>query len=275
MHLEDPANDVVPYECGIDIRELVSLEKVMDELKLGPNGGLMYCMEYIEKNIDWLYQRIITKFKDYYLLFDCPGQAELYTHHTGVRNILTQFQKWSIRLTCVNLVDSYYCSVPSTYVSALLLSLSTMLHLELPHVNVLSKIDLVETHGKLPFNLEFFTDATNLKKGLKHYLDAEPFGMRYSNLNKALCELLDEFGLVSFLALNIQEKESVYEVIKAVDKSNGYVYGGLTSGNENIFTVADAGTRKWNYEQVAELQEKYMPKAEADQDLDKGWEFPS
>ena len=30
----------------IDIRELISLEDVMEELQLGPNGGLIYCMEY-------------------------------------------------------------------------------------------------------------------------------------------------------------------------------------------------------------------------------------
>lgn len=29
-----------------DIRELISLEDVMEELGLGPNGGLIYCMEY-------------------------------------------------------------------------------------------------------------------------------------------------------------------------------------------------------------------------------------
>jgi len=29
-----------------DIRELISLEDVMEDLKLGPNGALMYCMEY-------------------------------------------------------------------------------------------------------------------------------------------------------------------------------------------------------------------------------------
>jgi hypothetical protein len=34
-------------------------------------------------------------------------------------------------------------------VSALLLSLSTMLHMELPHINVLSKIDLIENYGDL------------------------------------------------------------------------------------------------------------------------------
>lgn len=29
-----------------DIRELISLDDVMEELGLGPNGGLVYCMEY-------------------------------------------------------------------------------------------------------------------------------------------------------------------------------------------------------------------------------------
>ena len=29
----------------LDIRELVPLEDVMEELELGPNGGLVYCME--------------------------------------------------------------------------------------------------------------------------------------------------------------------------------------------------------------------------------------
>ena len=29
-----------------DIRELINLDDVMEELGLGPNGGLMYCMEY-------------------------------------------------------------------------------------------------------------------------------------------------------------------------------------------------------------------------------------
>lgn len=54
-----------------------------------------------------------------------------------------------LQLTAVHLVDAHLCSDPGKYISALLLSLSTMLHLELPHVNVLSKIDLIESYGKL------------------------------------------------------------------------------------------------------------------------------
>lgn len=29
-----------------DIKELITLDDVMEELKLGPNGALIYCMEY-------------------------------------------------------------------------------------------------------------------------------------------------------------------------------------------------------------------------------------
>ncbi len=41
------------------------------------------------------------------------------------------------------------CINTPRYIVALLLSLNTMLHLELPHINVLSKIDLVRQYGKL------------------------------------------------------------------------------------------------------------------------------
>ena len=35
----DPANDSLPYDCAIDVRDLVSLEEVMQRFALGPNGG--------------------------------------------------------------------------------------------------------------------------------------------------------------------------------------------------------------------------------------------
>eukprot|EP00959_Pyramimonas_sp_CCMP1952_P258474 5402696-Pyramimonas_sp.AAC.1 len=70
--------------------------------------------------------------------------------------------KWDYRLSVVHLVDSHLCTDPSKYIAALLLSLSTMLHLEMPHINVLSKIDLLEQYGELAFNLDFYTDVLDL-----------------------------------------------------------------------------------------------------------------
>ena len=53
----DPAAEHFRYPVAADIRDLISLEDVMTEMKLGPNGGLIYCMEYLIDNIDWLQAR--------------------------------------------------------------------------------------------------------------------------------------------------------------------------------------------------------------------------
>lgn len=41
----DPAAEHFPNPPSKDIRELISVEEVMEELGLGPNGGLVYAME--------------------------------------------------------------------------------------------------------------------------------------------------------------------------------------------------------------------------------------
>jgi hypothetical protein len=46
----------------------------MEEHELGPNGGLVYCMEYLLENVDWLEQKI-HQLNSNYLLIDCPGQV--------------------------------------------------------------------------------------------------------------------------------------------------------------------------------------------------------
>lgn len=41
----DPAAERFEYQPAVDIRDLISLEDVMEELEFGPNGGLVYCFE--------------------------------------------------------------------------------------------------------------------------------------------------------------------------------------------------------------------------------------
>merc|ERR1712046_352207 len=190
-----------------------------EKLELGPNGGMVYCIEYLEKNIDWL-KETLDRLKGHYILFDCPGQVELYTHHDSVRSIATRLTKWDYRLCAVHLVDSHYCSDAGKYVSVLLASLSTMMKLESQYINVLSKIDLVESAGELDFGLEFYTDVLDLPHLARHMTDDPRVPPKYSKLNEALTDVLDDFNMLSFTPLNIQDKESVHNVLKQVDKAN-------------------------------------------------------
>ncbi|CAM6089107.1 unnamed protein product [Calypogeia fissa] len=241
----DPANDILPYECAVNIEELIKLEDVMAEHGLGPNGGLVYCMDYLEKNMDWLINKL-KPFENHYLLFDFPGQVELFTLHENAKNVIMEMtRKWDYRLTAVHLVDSHLCSDPEKYVGALLLSLSTMLHMELPHVNVLSKIDLIESYGKLAFNLDFYTDVQDLSY-LQYSLNTGSRTAKYRKLTKSLCEVIEDFGLVNFTTLNIQDKESVMDLVRLVDKSNGYVFAGM-EGNIDAYNRVAAGPQNWDY----------------------------
>lgn len=170
----DPAVIHVPYPCDVDIKDLVCLDEVQEELSLGPNGGLLYCFDYLEKNYDWLQvkfyhiwymrtHRVRTAGKhsaslcemsgclqeklqphlkaNKYLLFDCPGQAELFMCHGSFKSLVqTIAGKWHVNLTALQLVDSHLCTTPHTYLSALLMCLTSMLNFEVPYVNVLSKV---------------------------------------------------------------------------------------------------------------------------------------
>ena len=43
----DPAAEYISYKINIDIRDLITVEDVIEEYKLGPNGALIYCLEYL------------------------------------------------------------------------------------------------------------------------------------------------------------------------------------------------------------------------------------
>ena len=49
----------------------------METYGLGPNGGLVYCMEFLEANLDWLTEKldILAGKGIRYYLFDFPGQV--------------------------------------------------------------------------------------------------------------------------------------------------------------------------------------------------------
>lgn len=53
------------------------------------------------------------------------------------------------QLAAVHLSDAHYITDASKFISVVLLALRAMMQLEMPHVNVLSKIDLLSTYGKL------------------------------------------------------------------------------------------------------------------------------
>ena len=99
-----------------------------------------------------------------------------------------------------------------------------MLQIELPHVNILSKMDLIKQYGELAFNLDFYTDVLNLSY-LVETLDSDRFLTKFKKLNKKICDVVSDYSLLSFIPLNIQKKSSIIKCIQQIDRANGFIYG--------------------------------------------------
>ena len=93
----DPANDATSYTPAVDLRNLVTLEEIMKDDNLGPNGGVLYALEELEHNFEWL-EEGLKKLGEDYVLFDCPGQVELFTHHDSLRTVFMRLQKMGYRV---------------------------------------------------------------------------------------------------------------------------------------------------------------------------------
>lgn len=221
----DPANENMKYTPAVDISELIKHEEVMLHYRLGPNGALVYCMEFLEANVKWLITKVLN-LKDHYLIFDCPGQVELYTHHNSVSVIAEKLGQNLVRLCSVHLVDSHHCSDAGKYLSSLILCTTTMLKLGLPHINVMTKFDEMKKFSHcLDFNIDFYTEVLDLNY-LLDKLDEDPFTSKYKKLNASFVSMIQDYSLVSFIPLDISNQALLLQVKNAVDKANGYIFGG-------------------------------------------------
>uniref|UniRef100_A0A182UJD8 GPN-loop GTPase 2 n=1 Tax=Anopheles melas TaxID=34690 RepID=A0A182UJD8_9DIPT len=236
----DPANDNMEYTSAVDIMQLITVQDAMEQFGLGPNGALIYCVEFLETNFQWLLDQL-KGIDSNYFIFDCPGQVELFTHNNALKNIFTKLEQLGYHLCTVHLVESHYCAEPYKFISCLLLSLHTMLQMGLPHVNVLSKADQLREHeAKLPFNVEYYTEVLDLSH-LLECMDTSRMGKKFKQLNAAIVSMVEDYSLVSFLLLDTKREQSLLRLKNAIDKANGYVYGAGEEKNINTLLACAVG----------------------------------
>ena len=227
-------------------------------------------MEHLASNVDWLSERLQPLLASgAYLIFDCPGQAELLTAHDALQRVAAALEgrACGVRLACVHMVDAHLCADAGKFLAALLLSLGAMLHLGLPHVNVLSKVDLIESYGALPFDLDFYASGGGDAARLAEAVAAGGRGPRYAKLTRGLCEVAEDYGLVSFATLDVTDEASMRHLLSLCDKANGAVFAGLADAASrrgeapvapHAYSVA-TGSGTWASERLMDVAEKHMP----------------
>ena len=137
----DPAAEIFKYRCDIDIRDMIALDDVQELMNYGPNGGLVYCMEYLIEHLDEFMEDLAEFADDSFILFDCPGQIELYSHLDVMPRLTKAISQAGYNLCSIYCSDGTFINEPSKYISSCLTSVATMTQMTLPHVNVLTKCD--------------------------------------------------------------------------------------------------------------------------------------
>lgn len=252
----DPAAENFAFEPDLDIKELISLEDVMEEMGLGPNGGLIYCFEYtitnraafyalhilmevrfLLDNLDFLTEAMDSLTEEYLIIIDMPGQIELYTHIPVVPELarhLTRTGALNVNLCAAYLLESTFVVDRAKFFAGTLSAMSAMIMLEIPHVNVLSKMDLVKDTVSKKELKRFIDpdvsllndDPTDTSEAIASSQDraVNPLdsgslmaGGSFKRLNQAVAQLIDDFSMVSFLKLDVQDEESVGAILSYID----------------------------------------------------------
>jgi len=207
----------------------------MDEMGLGPNGGLIYCFEFLMDNLDFLTDPLEEVTEDYLIVFDMPGQIELYTHVPILPNLVKTLMQGSLnmRMCAAYLLEATFVVDRPKFFSGTLSAMSAMMMLEMPHINILSKMDLVKGQiAKRDLKRFVDVDADLLDDDPARQRTSEEEDNRYRDpasteslmngaafhkLNKAVAELIDGFSMVSFLKLDVQDEDSLGYVLSYID----------------------------------------------------------
>jgi GPN-loop GTPase len=153
------------------------------------------------------------------VIFDCPGQIELYTHAPVLPNLIAHLRRHQgFQLCAAYLLESTFVVDRAKYFAGTLSAMSAMLMLEVPHLNILSKMDLVRKQVS--------------RRELKRFMDPDPTIMaeeataatnpRWHDLNMAVVNLIESFAMVQFLPLESQEEDSVRTVLSYIDDMIGW-----------------------------------------------------
>lgn len=207
----------------------------MEEMSLGPNGGLIYCFEFLMENLDFLTDPLEEVTDDYLIVFDMPGQIELYTHVPILPDLVKTLMHGSlnIRMCAAYLLEATFVVDRPKFFSGTLSAMSAMLMLEMPHINILSKMDLVkgqvakrELKRFVQVDADLIEDDPSRKttdeEDIRKYRDPATTeslmsGSAFHKLNKAVAQLIDDFSMVSYLKLDVQDEDSLGAVLSYID----------------------------------------------------------
>jgi GTPase SAR1 family protein len=181
----DPAARRLPYAPDIDVRDYVSVDDIMNQLGLGPNGALVAAVDMVAGQVDKIKEEI-EGLKSEYAIIDTPGQIELFAYRSTGPIIVSALEGTTV--ANLHLFDPNLARYPTGFVSLSLLSLSLQFRFEATQLVLLSKCDMLQKE-EIDRIVEWSTNSTQL------YEDVDSVGRGVTrDISKMICEVLERVG---------------------------------------------------------------------------------
>ncbi|KAG0252350.1 ATP binding protein, partial [Actinomortierella ambigua] len=102
----------------------------------------------------------------------------------------------------------------SKFFAGVMSAMSAMINLEIPHINVMSKMDLLPKMKAIELERYYNPDPLLLVDDVN--AKTSP---RFHQLNEAIGQLVEDFNMVQFLPLNATDEDSITAILSHVDNA--------------------------------------------------------
>jgi len=188
----DPGALHLPYTPDLDVRDFISIENIMDEYGLGPNGALIMAADLIADMSEKLGEELDLISPDI-VLVDTPGQMELFAFRASGPYIARELTREPKAI--VYLFDSVFSANPLNYVSNMFLSAAIHTRFFLPQVHALSKCDLLP-EKEVDNILDWSESTAALENAIQERSEDETRRLLSYNLMEAMHQLELGFAMI-------------------------------------------------------------------------------
>jgi len=188
----DPGALHLPYTPDLDVRDFISIENIMDEYGLGPNGALIMAADLIADMSEKLGEELDLISPDI-VLVDTPGQMELFAFRASGPYIARELTREPKAI--VYLFDSVFSANPLNYVSNMFLSAAIHTRFFLPQVHALSKCDLLP-EKEVDNILDWSESTAALENAIQERSEDETRRLLSYNLMEAMHQLELTFAMI-------------------------------------------------------------------------------
>lgn len=195
----DPGAIRLPYSPDVDVRDYISINRLMEDYELGPNGALIMAADLIGDHLEEIKTEVEDTNADI-VLVDTPGQIELFAFRESgpfISRMISEDPK-----ALLFLLDAPFCKNPLNYVSNMYLAMAVYSRILIPQVYAFTKIDLISKE-ELNTMLSWSENIEELEYAIEMKL-----GKTSSLISKELARAIDRAGL-TFEPIPTSAKENI------------------------------------------------------------------